>query len=89
MVTADELEQEVSRIRERGYAYSRGQRSRGAVGLGAPLFDAARDVFGDVCITIPEGRFDPALEPKLGGLLVSVAADISADLRDAGFIRDA
>ena len=71
-----------------GYAYSRGQRSRGAVGLGAPLFDAAGDVFGDVCITIPEGRFDPAQEPKLGALLVSAAADISADLRDAGFLRD-
>ena len=40
-------------------------------------------------ITIPAGRFDPALEPKLGALLVSVAADISADLRDSGFIRDA
>lgn len=35
------------------------------------------------------GRFDPALEPKLGRLLVSVAADITADLRDSGFIRDA
>jgi hypothetical protein len=38
-------------------------------------------VFGDVCITIPEGRFDPAQEPKLGRLLVSAAADISADAR--------
>ncbi len=45
-------------------------------------------MFGDVCITIPEGRFDPALEPKLGGLLVAAAAAISADLRDAGVIRD-
>jgi DNA-binding IclR family transcriptional regulator len=58
------------------------------VGLGAPLFDAKGAVFSDVCITIPEGRFDPDLEPKLGALLVTIAADISADLRDAGFIRD-
>src|ERR1700722_3826074 len=41
MVTADELEAEAGRIRARGYAYSRGQRSQGAVGFGAPLFDAA------------------------------------------------
>lgn len=88
MLTADELEAETARIRARGYAYSRGQRSRGAVGFGAPLFDAAGDVFGDVCITIPEGRFDPAQEPKLGSLLVTAAADISADLRDAAFLRD-
>jgi DNA-binding IclR family transcriptional regulator len=45
-------------------------------------------VFGDVCITTPEGRFDPAREQKLGRLLVSAAADISADLRGAGFLRD-
>ncbi|HEX4289562.1 MAG TPA: IclR family transcriptional regulator C-terminal domain-containing protein, partial [Trebonia sp.] len=89
LVTGEELEQEAARVRERGYAYSQGQRSQGAIGLGAPLFDAAGDVFGDVCITIPAGRFDPTLEPKLGALLVSVAADISADLRDCGFIRDA
>src|SRR5487761_638128 len=88
MVSAEELEAEAARIRARGYAYSQGQRSRGAVGFGAPLFDAAGDVFGDVCITIPEGRFDPAQEPKLGSLLVSAAADISADLHGAGFLRD-
>jgi DNA-binding IclR family transcriptional regulator len=52
LVTGEELEQEVARVRERGYAYSQGQRSKGAIGLGAPLFDAAGDVFGDVCITI-------------------------------------
>jgi len=88
IVTGQELEQEAARVRDRGYAYSVGQRSKGAIGLGAPLFDAAGDVFGDVCITIPAGRFDPALEPKLGRLLISVAADISDDLRGAGFIRD-
>src|SRR4029077_206639 len=31
MVTADALEAETARIRARGYAYSQGQRSRGAV----------------------------------------------------------
>jgi DNA-binding IclR family transcriptional regulator len=57
LVTGEELEREAARVREPGYAYSQGQRSKGAIGLGA--------------------------------LLVSVAADISADLRDSGFIRDA
>jgi hypothetical protein len=51
--------------------------------------DRAAAIGPTVCLTIPEGRFDLALEPKLGGLLVAAAADISADLRDAGFIRDA
>ena len=89
LVTAADLEAEAARVRARGYAYSQGQRSQGAVGFGAPLFDAKGDVFGDVCITIPEGRFDPAQETKLGSLLVTAAADISADLHGAGFLRDA
>jgi IclR family transcriptional regulator, acetate operon repressor len=89
IVDKDQLEEEAARIRARGYALSRGQRSKGAVGLGAPLYDAAGDVFGDVCVTIPEGRFDPVQEPKLGALLLSAAAAISADLHDAGFLRDA
>ncbi|MGH3248361.1 MAG: IclR family transcriptional regulator [Trebonia sp.] len=88
LVTADDLEAEIAQIRARGYAYSRGQRSKGAVGLGAPVYDAAGDVFGDVCVTIPEGRFDPSQEPRLGPLLVTAAASISADLHDAGFLRD-
>ncbi len=88
LVSVGELEAEVAKTRSRGYAYSRGQRSRGAVGFGAPLFDAAGEVFGDVCITIPEGRFDPGQEPRLGGLLVAAAADISADLLSSGFLRD-
>jgi IclR family transcriptional regulator, acetate operon repressor len=88
LVNPENLELEVAKIRARGYAYSRGQRAKGAVGLGAPVFDAADDVFGDVCVTIPEGRFDPSQEPKLGSLLVAAAADISADLRGAGFLRD-
>lgn len=81
------LEREVAKIRARGYAQSRNQRSKGAVGLGAPLYDAAGEVFGDVCVTIPEARFDPSQELKLGALLVSTAAAISAGLRQAGVLR--
>jgi DNA-binding IclR family transcriptional regulator len=36
----------------------------------------------DLVIKNDEGRYTP-------GLAVSVAADVSADLRDSGFIRDA
>jgi DNA-binding IclR family transcriptional regulator len=81
------LEVEVARVRARGYAQSRNQRSRGAVGLGAPLYDAACEVFGDVCVTIPEPRFDASQEEKLGAQLVAAATAISAGLRDAGVLR--
>jgi DNA-binding IclR family transcriptional regulator len=83
-----EVEEECARIRAQGYACSRGQRIVGAVGLAAPVFDAAGAVFGDVCLTVPEARFDEALEPRYGGLLVAAAAEVSADLRSAQFLRD-
>ena len=87
LVDPEILEREVVKVRARGYAQSRNQRSKGAVGLGAPLYDAAGDVFGDVCVTIPEARFDPSQEPKLGTLIVSAANAITAGLSDAGFLR--
>jgi IclR family acetate operon transcriptional repressor len=87
LVDPELLEQEVAAIRARGYAVSRNQRSKGAVGLGAPLYDTAGEVFGDVCVTIPEARFDPTQELTLGAQLVSTAGAISAGLRQAGVLR--
>jgi IclR family transcriptional regulator, acetate operon repressor len=87
LVNPELLEREVARVRARGYALSHNQRSRGAVGLGAPLYDAAGDVFGDVCVTIPEPRFDPSQELKLGAQLVATATAITGALRDAGVLR--
>lgn len=84
----EDIEREARRIREQGYACSRGQRVAGAVGIAAPLFDAAGAVFGDVCITIPDARFDERDEHSFGSALIASAADITSDLRSAGFLRD-
>lgn len=67
------LEAELQKIRERGYAITRGQRTPGAVGLGAPVFGSNGEVVGDICLTLPESRFDPTSEAHIAELLKSCA----------------
>lgn len=63
------LEKELTRIRARGYACTRSQRTVGAVGIAAPLWGPSSRVIGDLVITIPEQRFDAREEPRLADLL--------------------
>jgi DNA-binding IclR family transcriptional regulator len=74
------LENELAAIRSRGYALTRGQRIHGAIGLAAPIFNPANEVIGDVCLTIPEQRYEPASEARLAALLKRCTAGISTDL---------
>lgn len=67
------LEAELQKIRERGYAITRGQRTPDAVGLGAPVFGSNGEVIGDICLTLPESRFDPASEKRIAELLMACA----------------
>lgn len=67
------LDAGIQRIRERGYAITRGQRTPDAVGLGAPVFGSNGEVIADICLTIPESRFDPASEARITDLLKACA----------------
>jgi IclR family transcriptional regulator, acetate operon repressor len=84
LVTPAAIRRELAVIADRGYAITKGQRTVGAVGLGAPLFDAHDRVIGSLCLTIPEQRFDPALEPQLARALMAEAEAISHELKEAG-----
>jgi IclR family acetate operon transcriptional repressor len=63
------LERELERIRGQGYACTHGQRIPGAVGLAAPIWGPDGRVVGDLVLTIPEHRFEPQSEGRLGQLL--------------------
>ena len=52
------LEDELARVRARGYAFSRGERTAGAVGIAAPIWGLTGRVMGDLMVTVPEPRFD-------------------------------
>ncbi len=71
------LEAELQKIREHGYAITRGQRTPGAVGLAAPIFNSNGEVVGDICLTIPETRFDPASETGIAELLKVCASEVT------------
>ncbi|TKR54552.1 IclR family transcriptional regulator [Allopusillimonas ginsengisoli] len=66
--------------RQRGYAYTPGQRVAGSVGLGAPFFNASGRVVGSVCITIPRNRFEPSQEKIVGQALIEHAGRLSHSL---------
>lgn len=85
LVSEEELEHEVELIAERGYAHTSGQRADGAVGFAAPLFDVNNDVYGDVCITVPDVRYRPELEEPLSTALMRAARDITGELQSAGY----
>jgi len=74
------IRRELSEIKLRGYAISRGQRIAGAVGLAAPVFKAGGEIVGALCITLPEVRFLESEGTKLTNVLVDQAAKLSSAL---------
>lgn len=77
-ITAPEaLDAELDAIRDRGYAISHGQRAEGAVGIGAPIWNGDGSVLGNVMITMPEQRFDPAKEPDLATSVLRAAEELT------------
>jgi len=74
------LEHQLELIRERHYACSVGQRTPGAVAIGAPIFGPSGDVVGDAIITLPEQRFDPASEKHLARHVMNCADRITRQM---------
>lgn len=76
----EELLSDLARIREQGYAASYAQRAPGAYGLTVPFFDNRGDVRGNLTLTIPDFRFDPARQDALIGLLRDAVAALTRRL---------
>jgi IclR family transcriptional regulator, acetate operon repressor len=85
LTTAEDVETFCARVRERGYALTRGQRTEGAVGIAAPIRDSDGQVLGDMCLTVPDNRFRAADERKYAKALVSAADRTSALSTAAGY----
>lgn len=74
------LAQTLVRVRQQGYARTHGERTPGAVGIGAPLFGPAGHVIGSVGITLPEQRFRPEDERQQAERVIGAARAITAQL---------
>jgi IclR family transcriptional regulator, acetate operon repressor len=81
------LERELDRVRERGYAFAKGQRLVGAVGIAAPIWGADGKVVGSLGVTCPEQRFNPHSEEELARLVVREAETITGHLGGSGRLR--
>jgi DNA-binding IclR family transcriptional regulator len=78
------LQARIDKIRQLGYACTAGERTPGAVGIGAPIFGPDGRVVGDVLLTVPEHRFGPALEERLAPKVVACADAITDQLAAGG-----
>jgi DNA-binding IclR family transcriptional regulator len=67
----------LAEIRARGYAITQGEQTCGAVGMAAPVFGADRQIVADLCITLPQSRFDAGDETRFAGLLKRRAEHLS------------
>jgi DNA-binding IclR family transcriptional regulator len=74
------LKAELASIRERGFAVSQGQRVAGAAAVAAPVFGVGGQVVGDVVLTIPDQRFDPALTESLARAVLNCTRSITAEI---------
>ena len=72
-----ELLKSLPKIRAKGYAITRNQRTPEGVGIAVPFFDAAGEVAGNVCVTVPVFRFKSRDEPVFVRALVEMATKIS------------
>jgi DNA-binding IclR family transcriptional regulator len=75
-----ELLRSLQAIRANGYAASYAQRAPGAYGLAVPFFDTRGEVRGNLTLTIPDFRFDPARQDALIALLREAAATLTRRL---------
>jgi IclR family acetate operon transcriptional repressor len=70
----------LGRIRQQGYAQTRGVRVAGAVGVAAPVRGGRGEVLGSVGVTIPEQRFARESEVGVRDLVLRCAKAVSDDM---------
>lgn len=80
LVDAGDIEQELDRIVETGYAVSREEAIVGVVGIAVPVRDDRGDVVAAIHISALAGQLDPLAERKLIDAAVEAAMQIERDL---------
>jgi IclR family acetate operon transcriptional repressor len=74
------LRDELGGARRLGFVVSRGERHAGAIGISAPIRNAAGRVIGDIVAAWPDNRTDPDKEQRVGDAIVSAADRLSEAL---------
>ena len=80
-VRPDDLREELKKIRQDGYAITRGEYVNDAVGIGAPVFNSEGELAGSIGIIAPEIRIgSPELLETQRDLVQFYASALSSDL---------
>jgi IclR family transcriptional regulator, KDG regulon repressor len=72
---------ELTAIRQRGFASSFGERLPDAAGVAAPIFGIGSDIEAAVFIVVPTTRFTAEKSPQLAGLVKEVARQLTGRMR--------
>ncbi|GAB3434697.1 IclR family transcriptional regulator [Actinophytocola sediminis] len=80
VTSREELEDELRRVRRRGYTVSRGERQVDAGSVAAPVFDASGRVYGSLSICGPVARISDDKLDEYGQLIVEAASAVSTGL---------
>lgn len=82
ITTAAALRHELQRVRERGYAASRGERDPWAAAVAAPFRDRDGRVAGCLSICGPTSRFEAGSMAEYGALVQGAAGRLTGELRN-------
>ena len=74
------LRRQIAKLKENGFALTRGQKIAGGVGIAAPVFGADNRVVGSLGVSVPQTKFKAADEQRLGRLLREKAVALSERL---------
>lgn len=80
ITSAEELLEDLSKIRKKGYAISYGERVRGAMSISAPISNRFKEVFADLTITFPNVREEEYDLEQLTRDLLDGTAEIERNL---------
>ncbi len=76
----EDLERELARVREQGFALSVEELETDLIAVGAPVFDGRGAAVAAISISGPRGRFPSRRIPELVTAVLATAADISQQL---------
>lgn len=88
LTNPDDLLAELKRVRDRGYAFDRGETSLLATCVAAPIFGPNGEALAALSISGPTSRFNPRKDAPAVESLLKATAEISKRLRNRGPGKD-
>jgi DNA-binding IclR family transcriptional regulator len=85
LVRRSQLKAELLGVRRRGYAINDEETIKGAILVGAPLFDSGGKVFAGISVSAPTARCSAKKRREIVAQVLAASRAISRELRDADF----